>query len=85
MHFDDPGLKLSDCYFIHPEWLSQMMAQVVTVPEVNPFVDQGVLDRKNLPMLFRGERFPEAFIDNYLRYTMFNFAIYIYPGNILLS
>ena len=70
MHFDDPSLKLTDCYFIHPEWLSQMMARVVTVKEINPFVDEnGVLHRKSLPILFRGENFPIAFIDNYLRYV----------------
>ena len=69
LHFDDPSLKLTDCYFIHPEWLSQMMAQVVTVKEINPFVDEnGVLNRESLPILFKGGNFPEAFIDSYLRY-----------------
>jgi len=68
LHFDDPSLKLTDCYFIHPEWLSQMLAQVVTVKEINPFVDEnGVFHQKSLPILFRGENFPIAFIDNYLR------------------
>ncbi|XP_065071616.1 leucine-rich repeat serine/threonine-protein kinase 2-like isoform X2 [Rhopilema esculentum] len=68
LHFEDPSLKLSDCYFINPEWLSQMMAQVVTVKEINPFVnEQGIVHRKNLPILFRDERFPVEFIDTYLR------------------
>ena len=71
LHFDDPSLKLTDCYFIHPEWLSQMMAQVVTVREINPFVNEnGVLNRENLPILFKGGNFPEAFIDSYLRYAL---------------
>ena len=70
LHFEDPSLKLTDCYFIHPEWLSQMMAQVVTVKEINPYVDDnGVLNRENLPILFKGENFPDAFIDSYLRYV----------------
>ncbi len=69
LHFDDPLLKLEDCYFIDPEWLSQMVAQVFTVGNINPFVDdQGVLKRTDVPLLFKGETLPEDFIDNYLRY-----------------
>ena len=76
LHFDDPSLKLTDCYFIHPEWLSQMLAQVVTVKEINPFVDEnGVFHQKSLPILFRGENFPIAFIDNYLRYVRLSFYL----------
>eukprot|EP00794_Sanderia_malayensis_P005393 gene5393-6066_t len=81
LHFDDPLLKLEDCYFIHPEWLSQMMAQVVTVREINPFVDeQGVLMRADVPLLFRGDKFQEAFIDNYLSLLQ-KFEVIIPLGN----
>ena len=67
LHYDDPLLKLGDCYFIHPEWLSQMMARVVTVREINPFVNElGVMKTMDVPLLFKGEIFPEAFIEKYL-------------------
>ena len=42
VHFDD-SLKLNDVYFLNPEWLCRMMAQVVTLRQINPYVnEQGV-------------------------------------------
>lgn len=57
LHYDDPNQDLQDLYFIDPKWLCQLMARVVTLPVVNPYILNGVWDLSNLPMLFRGEQF----------------------------
>ena len=64
MHYDDPNQDLQDLYFIDPKWLCQLMAQVVTLPEVNPYIHDGilVLDSTSLPFIFKGELFP---LENY--------------------
>ena len=38
LHYDETTLQMRDFYFINPGWLCRMMAQVVTVPEINPFI-----------------------------------------------
>ena len=43
LHYDDVKSKLSQLFFLDPEWLCSLMAQIITVTEVNPLVDrQGV-------------------------------------------
>ena len=39
LHYDDP--LLSDFYFVHPQWLCDMLAHIVTVREINPLVKDG--------------------------------------------
>ena len=39
IHYDDPFLK--ELYFVDPQWLSDMLAHIVTVREINPFVRDG--------------------------------------------
>ena len=39
LHFDDS--LLSDLYFVNPQWLCSMLANVVTVQERNPFQKNG--------------------------------------------
>ncbi|KAI8511237.1 Leucine-rich repeat serine/threonine-protein kinase 2, partial [Branchiostoma belcheri] len=68
LHYDDPALQLKDLYFIDPEWLCQMMAQVVTVREGNPFVNnKGILKKSDVTNLFKGGAFPPELIPQYLR------------------
>lgn len=43
LHYPDKALNLRDLYFIDPGWLCRMMAQVVTVHQINPFIKNGVL------------------------------------------
>ena len=57
LHYDDPNQDLQDLYFIDPKWLCELMARIVTLPEVNPYVMNGVLNLNNLPLLLRGEQF----------------------------
>ena len=42
LHFDDS--LLSDLYFVNPQWLCSMLANVVTVQERNPFQKNGRWD-----------------------------------------
>ena len=43
LHYEEAALQLSDLYFVNPEWLCRMMAQVITVREINPYITpQGV-------------------------------------------
>ena len=44
LHYPDSTLQLRDFYFIDPGWLCRMMAQVITVKQINPFVSkEGVI------------------------------------------
>ena len=38
LHYKDSNLQLRDFYFIDPGWLCRMMAQVITVKQINPFI-----------------------------------------------
>ena len=39
LHYDDP--LLADFYFVDPQWLCDMLAHIITVREINPFVREG--------------------------------------------
>ncbi|XP_070559106.1 leucine-rich repeat serine/threonine-protein kinase 2-like [Ptychodera flava] len=54
LHYEDPALHLRDHYFIDPEWLCKIMARVVTVREINPFFENGLLKEDHLPILLKG-------------------------------
>jgi len=41
LHYEDP--LLSDFYFVDPQWLCDMLAHIITVREINPFVREGQL------------------------------------------
>lgn len=36
LHYADTYSKLSNLYFLNPEWLCQLMGRVITIQEVNP-------------------------------------------------
>ena len=36
LHYNDTYSKLSEMYFLNPEWLCQLMGKVITIPEINP-------------------------------------------------
>ncbi|XP_077988732.1 leucine-rich repeat serine/threonine-protein kinase 2-like [Glandiceps talaboti] len=68
LHYDDPALQLKDLYFVDPEWLCKMMAQIVTVREINPFINsQGVMKKADIKILFSGGDFPPSLIPQYTR------------------
>lgn len=41
LHYNDTTLR--DFYFLDPQWLCDILAQVVTIKEINPFVKNGVM------------------------------------------
>ena len=48
LHYDDLQSKLSELYFLDPEWLCTLMAHIITVPEINSFISpEGVSGRGN--------------------------------------
>lgn len=72
LHYPDKALNLRDLYFIDPGWLCRMMAQVVTVHQINPFIKNGILRKKDVNLLFTGKKlenfvFPKDLIPQYLR------------------
>lgn len=42
LHYEDP--LLADFYFVDPQWLCDMLAHIITVREINPFVKEGELN-----------------------------------------
>eukprot|EP00794_Sanderia_malayensis_P000449 gene449-1090_t len=65
LHFDDPSL--ANQYFIDPQWLCDMLANVVTVRDVNPFNKNGIIEVEKLrTQIFKGKRFSSAHVENYI-------------------
>ena len=67
MHYDDPNQDLQDLYFIDPQWLCELMAQIVTLQEVNRFIRNGILNVDDLPQIFKGELFPYRNAPQFIR------------------
>lgn len=38
LYYSDFQTKLRELYFLNPEWLCSLMAQIITIPEINPFI-----------------------------------------------
>ena len=66
LHYDDRSHNLNELYFVDPRWLCDMMAKVVTIRERNPFVKKGILSSKDIPMLFKDDKFPWQYFEQYL-------------------
>ena len=66
LHYDDRSHGLHELYFIDPSWLCQMMAKVVTVREGNHYIKKGILLTKNIHQIFKDERFPLHYFEQYI-------------------
>ena len=66
LHYDDRSHNLDELYFIDPRWLCDLMAKIVTIRERNPFINDGILNTKNLSFILRDERFPLKYFEQYL-------------------
>ncbi|ESO88800.1 hypothetical protein LOTGIDRAFT_125534, partial [Lottia gigantea] len=65
LHYNESALLLRDFYFINPGWLCRMMAQIVTVPQINPFISpEGVSILRKKETKFT---FPHHMIPQYLK------------------
>ncbi|KAL5013850.1 hypothetical protein ScPMuIL_008120, partial [Solemya velum] len=76
LHYEDSANQLKDLYFIDPGWLCRMMAQIITIREINPFIDyNGILKKEHVELLFTGRAvnvdanifFPSNLIPQYLK------------------
>ncbi|XP_071805537.1 leucine-rich repeat serine/threonine-protein kinase 2-like isoform X2 [Asterias amurensis] len=69
LHYNDPVSQLKDMYFVDPEWLCKMMALIVTVREINPYINShGVIRISDINVLFsRTEDLPMNLIPQYLK------------------
>ena len=66
LHYDDRKHNLDDLYFVDPCWLCDLMSTIVTIKERNPYVKQGILRSKNIPLVFKDKRFPYDYFNQYL-------------------
>ena len=62
LHYDDRSHNLHELYFIDPRWLCNMMSKV----ECNPFIKSGILYSKDIPLLFKDEKFPWKYFEQLL-------------------
>lgn len=51
LHYND--IMLRDFYFLDPQWLCDILAQVVTIKEINPFVRCGVMKIDDISHLMK--------------------------------
>ncbi|XP_038220950.1 leucine-rich repeat serine/threonine-protein kinase 1 [Zerene cesonia] len=51
LHYDDATLK--ELYFLRPQWLCDVLAHVVTVREINPFANNGIMKVEDLAHVFK--------------------------------
>lgn len=81
LHYNDHLRGLNNLYFIDPIWLADMLAEVVTVPERQSFVHNGILKESNVAFIFRdNKRFPAKFFQQYLQ-LLERFEIALSLGN----
>ncbi|XP_060809328.1 leucine-rich repeat serine/threonine-protein kinase 1 [Amyelois transitella] len=51
LHYDDATLK--ELYFLKPQWLCDVLAHVITVREINPFANNGIMKVEDLAHVFK--------------------------------
>ena len=66
LHYDDRKNNLDDLYFVDPRWLCDMMSTVVTIHEKNPYINNGIIQRTALPLLYKGKQFSTKYLEQYL-------------------
>ena len=55
LHYDDASL--ANTVFLDPQWLCDVLANVVTIREINPLARSGVMRAFDLSLLFKNARF----------------------------
>ncbi|OTF71339.1 leucine-rich repeat serine/threonine-protein kinase 1-like protein, partial [Euroglyphus maynei] len=64
LHYEDAHLK--DLYFLDPQWLCDILAHVVTIREINPFVKNGIMKTEHLLQLFKNTHNAPMDVQSYL-------------------
>ena len=81
LHYNDHLRGLNNLYFIDPVWLADLLAEVVTVPQRQNFVFNGILKESNVAFIFRdSRRFPTKYFSQYLQ-LLERFEIALSLGN----
>lgn len=85
LHYNDQLRGLANLYFIDPSWLIDLLAEIVTVQEKQSFIKKGFLNRRNVPFLLRGKRYPEQYLGQYLQLLQrFEIALMIDSEHLLV-
>ena len=63
LHYDDRKHNLDDLYFVDPRWLCDLVSKFI---HRNPYVKQGILESRNIPLLFNDKLFPHEYFNQYL-------------------
>ena len=64
LHYDD--VNLSDIYFLDPQWLCDVLANVVTIREINSLAKCGIMRTDDLKILFKNAAFKPEDIKTYV-------------------
>ena len=86
LHYSDHLKGLNNLYFIDPVWLADMLAHIITVPEKQAFVQNGILQESHVKIIFHGNKnFPEKFLPQYLQLLeRFEIALSLGQGSLLI-
>ena len=68
LYYDDPNSGLNELVFVNPQWLCNMMANIITIKTKNPFVSNGLMEVRHFHNLFKGQgnEFPAEYFNSYL-------------------
>lgn len=75
LHYEDAHLK--DLYFLDPQWLCDILAHVVTIREINPFVKNGIMKTEHLLQLFKNTHNAPMDVQSYLLSLLNKFELAI--------
>ncbi|XP_069085861.1 leucine-rich repeat serine/threonine-protein kinase 2 isoform X1 [Pleurodeles waltl] len=69
LHFEDPALQLRDLYFVDPQWLCKIMAQIFMVKQEGfSEYSKGVILRSTVEKFLSREKiFPEDYMSQYFK------------------
>uniref|UniRef100_UPI00398F3D60 leucine-rich repeat serine/threonine-protein kinase 2 isoform X2 n=1 Tax=Pristiophorus japonicus TaxID=55135 RepID=UPI00398F3D60 len=69
LHFHDPALQLRELYFVDPQWLCKMIAQIVTVKAASfPKHPCGIIYRSDVEkFLSQKNSFPQNYMSQYIK------------------
>ena len=88
LHFDDHRRNLDDLYFVKPQWLSKLMANVIKEDQRNRYVTGGMITKSDFKKLFilAGKNITENLLEQYLMlFNRFEIALPLdKQGDVLL-
>ncbi|XP_063783150.1 leucine-rich repeat serine/threonine-protein kinase 2 [Pseudophryne corroboree] len=69
LHFEDPALQLQDLYFVDPQWLCNIMAQILTVKvDGSHRYPKGIIRCIDVEkFLFKKRKFPKNYVSQYFK------------------